>query len=63
MVYVDHLAQTFFGDNEKGHRDLIEYAQKQPFGSYMALTRDLSTIAQWFRRFAQIELGSLEEED
>ena len=63
VAYVDHLAETFFLEEGKTHRDLIVHVQGQQLGAYMALTRDLSEIAQWFRRFAQTELGSLGEED
>lgn len=55
-IYVDHLAQTISGDEKKDHRWLIEHAQKQELKPYMALTHDIAEIAQWFRRFAQIEL-------
>lgn len=54
--YVDHLAQTYFQQQDADHRKLIERAQQAPLGAYMALTRDIASISQWFRRFAQIEL-------
>jgi CRISPR/Cas system CMR-associated protein Cmr5 small subunit len=57
-IYVDHLAQTYFGDPQAGHAKLIAYAQQQELRPYMAMTRDLAEIAQWFRRFAQIEFAA-----
>jgi len=54
--YVDHLSQTYFQPENADHRRLIEHAQQSHLGAYMALTRDIASIAQWFRRFAQIEL-------
>lgn len=60
--YVDHLAQAWFQDPKKGHLDLIARAQTLELLPYMALTRDLAEIAQWFRRFAQVELAGTEEE-
>lgn len=62
-TYVDHLSQTFFLDPKKTHQDLIVHAQSLELGLYMAMTRDLSDIAQWFRRFAQIELSAAPSED
>jgi|GEM_PF-2512654 len=61
--YVDHLAQAWFGQDTANHRTLIEHAQRLELRPYMALTRDLSEVAQWFRRFAQIELKDVEEDD
>lgn len=60
--YVDHLARAWFQDKTKGHEDLIATAQSLDLLPYMALTRDLAEIAQWFRRFAQVELAGLGEE-
>jgi hypothetical protein len=60
---VDHLAQTFFADKASTHTRLIEHAQGLPLKAYMALTQDLAQIAQWFRRFAQIELDSVQAEE
>lgn len=59
-IYVDHLAQTYFGQEGASHRTLIEHAQQQELKPYMALTHDIAEIAQWFRRFAQIELSGVE---
>jgi CRISPR type III-B/RAMP module-associated protein Cmr5 len=61
-TYVDHLAQTYFDKPEADHKRLIQYAQQQELKPYMALTQDLAQIAQWFRKFAQIELAA-ESED
>ncbi len=54
--YVDHLARALFQDSKADHAALIKKAQELELGPYMAFTRDLAEIAQWFRRFAQIEL-------
>ncbi len=60
--YVDHLARAWFQDPGKNREDLIAKAQTLELLPYMALTRDLAEIAQWFRRFAQVELAGTEEE-
>jgi CRISPR-associated protein Cmr5 len=61
QMYVDHLAAAYFVADttppSKGHERLIKHAQSLELKAYLALTRDLAAIAQWFRRFAQIELG------
>ena len=44
-----------------GKKDLVAEAQKQPLAPYLAMTNDLSQIAIWFRRFAQIELADMDE--
>jgi hypothetical protein len=63
-VYVDHLAQAYFGEAaKKGHEALIKHAQSLELTPYMAFTRDLADIAQWFRRFSQIELANEVEEE
>lgn len=53
-AYVDDLAATL---GLEGHAALIERAQTAHLRQYLALTRQVSEIAQWYRRFAQIELG------
>ncbi len=47
---------------EKG-AGLLERAQKMKLPEYLALTRDLLEVAAWFRRFAQVELGDIEEDE
>lgn len=47
---------------EKG-QNLLERAQNMDLPEYLALTRDLLEVAAWFRRFAQVELGDVEEEE
>ncbi len=61
--YVDHIAKTYFGDEQSTHSDLIKRAQELDVKPYMALTHDLAHIAQWFRRFAQIELQLVEADE
>ncbi len=70
--YVDDLAaayQAAIPAEEKNenkvtdHRGLIDHAQKLELKAYMAFTRDLAEIAQWFRRFAQIELKGVSADD
>lgn len=60
-LYVDHLAQAWFLDPSKRADDLIGAAQDATLDRYIALTRDVADIAQWFRRFAKIELRDHEE--
>ena len=47
---------------EKGAK-LLERAQKMDLPEYLALTRDLLEVAAWFRRFAQVELADVEEDE
>jgi CRISPR/Cas system CMR-associated protein Cmr5 small subunit len=61
-LYVDHLARAYFRDQpQKTGADLIRHAQGLELTPYMAFTRDLADIAQWFRRFSQIELAATED--
>ena len=48
--FVEDLAKVY------GSKTLLADAQKQELAPYLAMTNDLSQIAIWFRRFAQIEL-------
>jgi CRISPR/Cas system CMR-associated protein Cmr5 small subunit len=50
-AFIADLAEVF------GKKELIAEAQRQELAPYLAMTNDLSQIAIWFRRFAQIELG------
>lgn len=59
--YVDHLAQTYFAAPNADHKRLITHAQGLELKPYMALTQDVAQIAQWFRKFAQIELSGVAE--
>lgn len=52
--YVDDLAVAL---GHRGHLALIERAQKAKLPEYVALTDEVADLAQWFRRFAQIQLG------
>jgi CRISPR type III-B/RAMP module-associated protein Cmr5 len=63
--YVDDLAAAYWAEEKtpKDHKDLIAFAQKLELKPYMAFTRDLAEIAQWFRRFAQIELKGVSADD
>ncbi len=61
--YVDDLAAAFFCQEAAGapkadHARLIRHAQGLELQPYMSASRDIADIAQWFRRFAQIELGT-----
>ena len=47
------------GQQDAGRR-LTKQAQDAPLPNYLALTRDLTAIAMWFRRFAQSELKAPE---
>jgi CRISPR/Cas system CMR-associated protein Cmr5 small subunit len=60
-LYVDHLARAYFREQpQKTGADLIRHAQGLDLTPYMAFTRDLADIAQWFRRYSQIELAETE---
>lgn len=65
--YVDDLARAWYHHDARaagaGHVGLIQAVQAMELGSYLAATRDLADIAQWFRRFAQIELRDVEGDD
>jgi hypothetical protein len=50
-------------ESEQAHARLIVETQQMPLKQYMAFTRDLAEIAQWFRRFAQIELKGVSADD
>lgn len=64
VQYVKDLAETYFAAlpgmprERNDHEALIQRAQQLDLHAYMAMTQDLANIAQWFRRFAQIELRS-----
>ena len=60
-AYVDHIAQTFFAEKDADHKKLILHAQGLSLKPYMALTQDVAQIAQWFRKFAQIELSAVSD--
>ncbi len=53
--YCDDLAAALAPGED--HANLIVRAQAAPLVGYLALTRDVLEVAQWLRRFAQIELG------
>ncbi len=57
----DSLAKTL--GSAKSGNELLERAQKMDLPDYLALTRDLLEVAAWFRRFAQIELADVREEE
>lgn len=59
--YVDHLAEAYFQRSQADHGQLIKKAQQASLSEYVALTRDIANIAQWFRKFAQIELSAVQE--
>jgi CRISPR type III-B/RAMP module-associated protein Cmr5 len=56
-AYVGHLARAYLGDEKATHETLITRAQSADVHAYMALARDIADVAQWFNRFARIELG------
>jgi CRISPR/Cas system CMR-associated protein Cmr5 small subunit len=56
-AFIADLAEVY------GKKDLIGEAQKQELAPYLAMTNDLSQIAIWFRRFAQIELRGEDAEE
>ncbi len=59
--YADDLAAALAPGED--HEELIARAQAAPLVSYLALTRDVLEVAQWLRRFAQIELAQNEPGD
>ena len=59
--FCDDLAHTYGCGG--GREELRDRAQKAPLAEYLALSRDLAAVALWFRRFAQIELADLKDEE
>lgn len=60
--FIDALAGTY--DSKLESRQLLTKAQEADrLSHYLALTRDLLEIAAWYRRFAQIELAGIDEDD
>jgi CRISPR type III-B/RAMP module-associated protein Cmr5 len=58
-TFVSDLAVTL--EPTSSHEKLIGQAQAADLVPYLKLSREVSDIAQWFRRFAQIELPRLEK--
>jgi hypothetical protein len=58
------LGKGFVADLERvlEMRQLLKDAQEAKLAQYLALTNDVSQVALWFRRFAQIELQSNRQE-
>lgn len=52
----DAMAQVLYQDASKTLDALFDEAQAAPTPRYMALTRDLTAVCIWFRRFAEIEI-------
>lgn len=58
--FCDDLAKVY------GYNDgpqLVSVAQKAELPEYLAMTRDCIEIAIWFRRFSQIEMAHIEDEN
>jgi CRISPR/Cas system CMR-associated protein Cmr5 small subunit len=53
--FVDDLAAAL--RPEHTHKELIREAQQATLPEYVHLTDEIAELSQWFRRFAQIELG------
>lgn len=60
IAFTDALARTYSGADGK---NLLAQAQKADLRKYLALTRDLLEVASWYRRFAQIEMAGVKEEE
>lgn len=54
QTFLDALAAVHGADSRARLRGAAQAAE---LADYLALTRDLTDVATWFRRFAQIELG------
>lgn len=52
----DAMAQVLYDNPTKTLDALFEEAKSAPMPRYMALTRDLTAVCVWFRRFAEIEI-------
>ena len=59
--YVRDLAVAYYQDDQADAPRLIGEAQSAQLAGYLQLTRDVSAVAQWFVRFAQIELAEEDE--
>lgn len=52
----DAMARVLYGDKTKTLDSLFNEAKEEETPRYMALTRDLTAVCVWFRRFAEIEI-------
>ncbi len=57
--FVDALATVYGVANGNA---LVTASRTADLAQYLALTRDVSEVAIWVRRFVQIEMGDLEAE-
>jgi CRISPR/Cas system CMR-associated protein Cmr5 small subunit len=55
-VVGDALARVLLLDKGATLDTLVRSAKEAPTPRYMALTRDLTSVCIWFRRFAEIEI-------
>lgn len=61
--FVDHVVGVL-DDAEIGNSDTLQLKALQlPLGEYMVLTQSIERILIWFRRFAQVEMVDIQEDD
>lgn len=60
-----NMGSQFYNDMAYiyGQKTLFEDLQKAELPQYLAMSRDLIEVAAWMRRFAQIEMKDIKEED
>jgi CRISPR type III-B/RAMP module-associated protein Cmr5 len=55
------MARVLHLDDNATLATLVEAAKRADTPTYMALTRNLTSVCVWFRRFAEIEIADEEE--
>ena len=67
-AFLDGLASVYFTGGQQTvpatpGRNLLELATKHELSEYLSLSRDLIEVSAWFRRFAQIEMEGIDEQE
>lgn len=62
-IYLEQLIRVMGREDIKRIEDLQKQALEASVVEYIALTSDAQRAAEWLRRFAQIEMIDVEEED
>ena len=62
-IYLEQLIRVMAREDIKSIDQLQKRTLEVSVVEYIALTSDAQRAAEWLRRFAQIEMGDIEEED